>query len=103
MAWIRRRNPPQRITVVDIHAEAERLRELGIGPRAALARIHALDEQGRVLTGMDALRALYRLNGKPRLAAVLERPAARWLLDRWYPWFACGRRHWPAGLLAQPG
>lgn len=72
----------------DATSHAQRLREKGVDPQAALLSLHLEDDAGRIHEGIDAyillmrrvprLRPLAWLIGLPGL-----KPLLRWLYDRW--------------------
>lgn len=77
---------------VDVTSNADRLRQRGIDPRAALLSLHVEDPQGGLHDGIDAyillmrrvpmLRPLAWLLGLPGLKAVLEGGYRHWVRRR---------------------
>jgi predicted DCC family thiol-disulfide oxidoreductase YuxK len=71
----------------DITGQEERLRELGIDPRKALTELHVCDEQGRLVSELDAYILL--MSKVPLLKPVawliglpLIRPLLAWIYHR---------------------
>ncbi|MEO9383416.1 thiol-disulfide oxidoreductase DCC family protein [Chromobacterium phragmitis] len=59
MQWMRKLDHTARLELIDIRRQPERLEQAGLVPEAALARIHACDESGRLRTGVDALLGMW--------------------------------------------
>lgn len=88
----------QRLNFIDISDGdlAQRLREggcdcaaaLGLQRSALLWRLHAIDDDGQLLIGMDAIRALYAALGFAWLARPTGWPVLRPVFDRLYAAFA---------------
>jgi predicted DCC family thiol-disulfide oxidoreductase YuxK len=77
---------------VDISREPEALVERGIDQSAAMQRLHAVDETGRVVSGMTEFVAVWRqLSGCRHLAWLAERFGLVAVLDRAYVRFAAWR------------
>jgi len=77
---------------VDISREPDALVELGIDRSAAMHRLHAVDEMGRVVSGMTAFVAVWRqLPGYRHLAGFVERFGLVSALDWFYARFAAWR------------
>jgi predicted DCC family thiol-disulfide oxidoreductase YuxK len=81
-----------RVDWVDISREADLLSTHGIDPDAAMRRLHAIDEQGRVVSGVSAFVAVWRQLPVYRyLAWLVEQLDLVPLLDRLYVRFAAWR------------
>lgn len=91
-----------RVAFRDINAEPDALAGFGAGVDDVRRRLHATDEEGRLIVGADVALALWRLTpGEGWLAALLGnrvmRPVTRFGYDRfadglfaWNKW----RGHW---------
>lgn len=71
---------------IDIHRNAEAVREIGADREFVRERLHVVDEKGQLQIGADAFRALWRHTpGQKALARLLRLPgaphAARWLYN----------------------
>jgi len=64
----------------------------GITRADLMSRIHARDDAGRWLRGMDVFAAVYAAAGLNVLARIYASRALRPLLDRLYPWIADHRQ-----------
>jgi len=74
---------------VDITQEPEALAVHGIDPLTAMRRLHAIDEGGRVVSGVAAFAAIWRqLPGYRHLAGALARLGLIAPIDRLYEKFA---------------
>ena len=102
IALLTERDVRGEVLCLAIDDHPQRLAEHGIERQAALTQLHVLDEQGRLLVGMAACRAMYRVSGWTALAKVLSWPLIRPLTDALYPWFARNRYRFPAWLLGRP-
>jgi predicted DCC family thiol-disulfide oxidoreductase YuxK len=92
VAHYRRLDRRGRVAWVDISRDTAALRRHGIDPGAAMARLHALDEEGRVVTGAAAFAAVWRgLPGYRHLARLVQGLGLIPLLDRLYDRFAAWR------------
>jgi len=81
-----------RVSWIDISRETPVLEEQGIGRDAAMKRLHALDERGRVVSGAAAFVAVWRqLPVYRHLAWLVERGGLVPFLDRVYVRFAAWR------------
>lgn len=77
----------------DLNTSETELRAAGIDPAAALARLHAVDETGRVRSGAAALAAIWRRNPRRRwLAPLVTLPLLRGLAEHAYDLVARSRR-----------
>lgn len=63
----------------------------GVTREMMMARIHARDQYGRWLSGLDVFEAAYRAAGFLWLARLAGSRRLRPLLDRLYPWLAANR------------
>jgi predicted DCC family thiol-disulfide oxidoreductase YuxK len=88
----RRLDAADRCRWVDISLEPGVLASYGIDYGAAMARLHAVDAQGAVVSGVAAFVVTWReLPGYRHLAHLLERFALVPFLDRIYARFAAWR------------
>ena len=91
---------------VDIAREPQRLEALGVSRAAGMRRLHALDRQGRLVSGVPAFAAVWDgLPGYRYLARVIRALGLVGPLDRVYGRFARWRyqRRCRDGLCALPG
>ena len=91
VAHYRRLDRGERICWVDITNQRETLSEYGIDYAAAMKRLHALDEHGRVVSGVPAFVAVWRqLPGYRHLARAVEAlgmvPVMDWIYVRLASW-----------------
>ena len=63
----------------------------GVTRAMMIARIHARDQDGRWLSGLDVFEVAYRAAGFRLLARLAGSRRLRPLLDRLYPWIAANR------------
>ncbi|MCB1161558.1 MAG: DUF393 domain-containing protein [Candidatus Krumholzibacteriia bacterium] len=78
---------------LDLTRSAAELSAAGIDPGAALERLHAVDETGRVTHGAAALATAWeRIPGRRWLAPLLRLPLLRGLAERAYDLVARRRR-----------
>lgn len=81
-----------RVSWIDISRETRVLEEHGIALDAAMHSLHALDEQGRVVSGAAAFVVVWRqLPVYRHLAWLVEKSGMVPLLDRVYVRFAAWR------------
>ena len=80
----------------ELEARLSYLREL---EDRRLAVLKAIDEQGKLHIGMDAIRLMYRRLGKPKTAWFTSLPVLRGFFDWLYPIFARHRYKMPVWLL----
>jgi len=91
VAHYHRLDRADRVRWVDITREPEALASLGIGYAAARERLHAIDEQGQVVSGVSAFVTVWRqLPGYRHLARVVQRlglaPVLNWGYARFAAW-----------------
>lgn len=102
MELMRERCPNGHLQAVAIDAHLPQLAALSISREAAMTYIHAVDEHGQVLVGMDVIRLMYRESGLRFQAAILSlpiiKPVSHWL----YPVFARNRYRISARFLPKP-
>jgi predicted DCC family thiol-disulfide oxidoreductase YuxK/ubiquinone/menaquinone biosynthesis C-methylase UbiE len=88
---LRRRDAGGKLRLVDISAPAFDASPYGRTLDELMARMHAIDAEGRTLVGMDAVRAAYGAVGLGWLVAPTRWPGVRPLFDRLYDWIARNR------------
>ncbi|MFZ0791632.1 MAG: DUF393 domain-containing protein [Chromatiaceae bacterium] len=91
VAHYRRLDRGGRILWVDITDQPKTLSEYGIAYAAAMERLHALDEDGQIVSGVPAFVAIWRqLPGYRHLARIVEGlrlvPFLDWLYTRFASW-----------------
>lgn len=80
------------VTLIDLDTGAAALRAAGVSETEALRRIHAIDESGRVLAGIDAVAAVWRRRAGLRpLAWLIGLPGFHALAARLYDAIAARR------------
>lgn len=80
---------------IDVHANPEAVRALGIDIEAVREKLHVRDEDGRVQVGTDAFATLWsRTRGLRWLARLLAWPRVRALAQRGYDAFARWLYRW---------
>ena len=97
---LRRYNTKQRLRLVDIHSEAFETLYPQVDKQAADGLLHAIDDKGQLLTGLDANVAVWQAVGKHKWLKVLRWPVVRWFADRGYTLFAKHRHtlaYWLTG------
>ncbi|WCN08257.1 thiol-disulfide oxidoreductase DCC family protein [Marinomonas mediterranea] len=77
-----------RITFVDIHNAIEMEEYPHIDPKAANDRLHLINSEGQLITGLDATYAVWRQVGKHRWLKLLRLPLVRPIADIAYVFFA---------------
>jgi predicted DCC family thiol-disulfide oxidoreductase YuxK len=92
IAHYRRLDRDSRVEWVDVNDQEARLTAFGIDPARAMARIHAVTRDGRVVSGVRAFVVVWRELPYYRGLALLERwPRLLRFLDRVYDRFAVWR------------
>lgn len=85
----RRLDRDQRVSWVDISREPEALAPLGVDLNTAMRRLHATDEDGRLVSGVPAFLAIWRqLPGYRHLARAVALLGLTPLFDGCYIRFA---------------
>lgn len=88
------RKHPDRLALRDLREHEDLIERHGIDPADARRTMHAITPDGRVVTGMDAVRATARAVGRGWMIAWTGLPVIRWIADRFYAWFARNRLRW---------
>jgi uncharacterized protein YbjT (DUF2867 family) len=91
MGRLKKLDRKRRLAYVDIAAPDFDARRFGTTLEAMMGRMHALAPDGRLLIGMDAIRAAYGAIGFGWVLAPTRLPLVRRLADRAYLWFAANR------------
>jgi predicted DCC family thiol-disulfide oxidoreductase YuxK/uncharacterized protein YbjT (DUF2867 family) len=91
MRKLRQRDAHKRLAFVDITTADFNPARYGATLADMMARMHAVRSDGALLTGMDAIRAVYSAIGFGWLLAPTRWPIVRPLADRGYAWFARNR------------
>jgi len=81
----------RRLAYRDIAAPEFDAARYGTSRDAMMGRMHAVAPDGRVLVGMDAIRAAYTAVGLGWVLAPTRLPWVRAVADRAYLWFAANR------------
>lgn len=90
--WIGARDRERRVERLDLRADATATRFPGFSPEAVRAQMHVVTREGRVLIGIDGVRAvLAELPRWSALAAVIGVPGVYQLSGLVYRWFARNR------------
>lgn len=90
-AWLRRADRRGRLELVDISVPNFDPTRFGLSHEAVQGALHAIGPNGRIVRGMDAVRAAYRAVGWGWLAAPTGWPLLRPVFDRLYRAFARNR------------
>ncbi|GLS24752.1 thiol-disulfide oxidoreductase DCC family protein [Marinibactrum halimedae] len=91
MDSLKRKDHKNDINLVDIHSEQFTLDYPAINKASALAKLHAMDESGKILLGLDVTHAAWSRVGRGWLTAPLRWPLIRVLADAMYNLFAVHR------------
>lgn len=92
-----------RVSWVDISRDADALAAYDVGLDAAMKRLHAVDDQGRVVSGVPAFVTVWRqLPIYRHLAWIVESTRTVPFLDRVYARFAAWRFRRRCGSKACP-
>ncbi len=89
--WLKRRDARGRLTLEDISDPAFDPGRYGLTAQRVAAALHGVLPDGRVVSGMDAVRSAYELVGLGWLVAPTRWPVLRWAADRLYRLFARNR------------
>ena len=90
---------PQDMNLISLSQGANELERHNIKLEDALTLMHVIDEQGRLHTGMEAIRVMYRRLGKPKTAWFTSLPVLNGFFNWLYPIFARNRYKMPVWLL----
>ncbi|MHC5023231.1 MAG: thiol-disulfide oxidoreductase DCC family protein [Planctomycetota bacterium] len=88
VAWLRKRARPDRLAFVDVAASGFDAGPLGLTPDQVMARIHGIDRDGTIVTGMACFRAAYDAAGLGWLMSPTGWPLLRNGFDALYAAFA---------------
>lgn len=97
---LQRYNTAQQLTLVDIHSDEFETLYPQINKEAADRLLHAILNNGQLVTGLDANVAVWQAVGKHKWLRVLRWPFIRWFADRGYLLFAKHRHkisYWLTG------
>lgn len=86
--WLRARDKHGRLRAIDIAAPSFDARVFGLDRAALEARLHGRHADGRIVTGMAAMRGAWQAIGRGWLIAPTGWPILRWFFDRAYDVFA---------------
>lgn len=90
--WIGGRDAAGRVERLDLRDDVAAARFPGVSPEAARAQMHVVLADGRVVVGLDGVRAvLAELPWWGWSAALLGLPGVYWVAGRCYRWFARNR------------
>jgi predicted DCC family thiol-disulfide oxidoreductase YuxK len=80
---------------IDIHKDAEAVKEIGADREFVRERLHVVDERGRIRVGAEAFEVLWeRTPNQRRWARIVRLPVVR-VVARWlYNGFAAGLYAW---------
>ena len=92
IAYYRRRDAAGKIQWVDITREQGKVKAFGVTPESAMARLHAVTAEGRLVTGAYAFAAIWaRLPVWNRFARIVDTLRLLPALDYAYGHFAARR------------
>ena len=79
------------LRMLDLRTHNELIDKHNLSPSEVRRVMHAITQDGQVLTAMDAVRATMRAVNRGWLVAWTKLPLISWLCDRFYLWFANNR------------
>ncbi len=85
---------PEKLALRDLRTHPELMEAHGIDPGEARRVMCAITSDGDVVKGMDAVRATARVVGRGWMISWTALPGIRWVVDRFYGWFARNRLRW---------
>ena len=86
---LQRAGTTQRVQLVDAQqAQEDTLRRHGLDREQVLGRMHGVDEQGRVIQGVEVFRQMYRHTRWGGIWSVTGWPGVRPVADKLYEVFA---------------
>ena len=85
-----------RLEVVDITEPGFDPAEIGVSFEDVMGKIHGVESDGSVITGMEVFRRAYTRVGWGWLWAPTGWPVLRWVFDAGYRWFG-KNRYWLTG------
>lgn len=88
MRHLKKFDRQQRIKLVDLHDETQLQPYPHINRQEAMQKLHAQDETGKMLYGLDVTAAAWSLVGKYRFLKILRWPLLRNISDLLYKFFA---------------
>ncbi|RDL44298.1 DUF393 domain-containing protein [Marinomonas piezotolerans] len=88
MAQLRQYDHQHQLDLVDIHSDRFADEFSHIDKHAADRMLHAQLDDGTLLLGLDATRAVWKAVGKHSWLAILRLPVVRWFADQAYLLFA---------------
>lgn len=88
MDKLRKLDQKQHLLLVDVQQPESLTPYPLVDKQAALTRLHALDENNQLLTGLDVTHAAWSLVGRGWLTAPLRWPILKWFADAVYVFFA---------------
>lgn len=94
IGWLRSRTRPGEVLYQDINDPAFDPHLLGLTRETLMRRLHGQLPGGRLVTGMEVFRQLYRAAGLGWVMAPTCWPLLRSLADRAYELFARNRLRW---------
>ena len=86
--WLKRRDAKGQVALEDISDPAFDPRHYGLTAEQVAAALHGVLPDGRIVCGMDAVRAVYEVVGLGWLIAATRWPGIHWGADRLYRLFA---------------
>ena len=102
MALVREQNVSGSLNTVPIQGNKALLAQYGVDADEAMTLLHVVSASGTIISGMPALRIVYRECGGRPLAQIWNWPLLSKLADWGYPWFARHRYRFPRWLLPRP-
>lgn len=102
MALACEQNVSGSLHTIPIQGNEAQLVAQGISVDEAMTLLHVVDQEGRVISGMPALRIVYQECGGRPIAQIWNWPLLRPLADWGYPIFARNRYRFPRWLLPRP-
>lgn len=88
VAWLKKRTPFEKVQYQDLCLVDENSPVCGLDRQTLMQEIHAVDEDGRILKGMEVIRRMYREAGMSWLLLPTAWPILKPVFDTAYRLFA---------------
>ncbi|MEJ6476358.1 DUF393 domain-containing protein [Pseudoalteromonas piscicida] len=91
MDALKRVDHADKVELVDIHSNRFECEFTEITKQDAMEKLHAYNESGELIFGLDVTVAVWKAVGKHRWLSLLRLPGIRWVADKAYLFFAAHR------------